>query len=65
MPARLVKIYARLSLGGSLDADFEKRFGVPLDEETLNQTHQIILVASELDLFTERIVAYRWHLQPS
>ncbi len=57
-PERLVQIYARFSLGGSLDADFEKRFGIPLDEETLNQTHQIILVASEIDLSTERIVAY-------
>lgn len=57
-PDRLVQIYGRFSNGGSLDADFEKRFGVPLDEETLNQTHQIILVASELDPSTERIVAY-------
>lgn len=57
-PDRLVQIYARFSNGGSLDADFEKRFGSPLDEETLNQTHQIILVAAELDPSTERIVAY-------
>jgi len=57
-PERLVQIYGRFSQGGSLDADFEKRFGNPLDEETLNQTHQIILVASELDASTERIVAY-------
>lgn len=57
-PDRLVQIYGRFSDGGSLDADFEKRFGVPLDEETLNQTHQIILVASERDPSTERIVAY-------
>lgn len=57
-PDRLVQIYSRFSNGGSLDADFEKRFGVPLDEETLNETHQIILVASELDPSTERIVAY-------
>lgn len=57
-PDRLVQIYARFSGGGSLDADFEQRFGIPLDEETLNQTHQIILVAAELDSSTERIVAY-------
>ena len=57
-PERLVQIYGRFSQSGSLDADFQKRFGVPLDEETLNQTHQIILVASELDASTERIVAY-------
>jgi len=57
-PERLVQIYARFSNGGSLDADFKQRFGTALDEETLNQTHQIILVAAELDPSTERIVAY-------
>lgn len=55
---RLVQIYQRFSNNGSLDADFRKRFGISLDEETLNQSHQIILVASELDASTERIVAY-------
>jgi hypothetical protein len=55
---RLVQIYERFSQGGSLDAAFQQRFGVPLDEDTLNQSHQIILVAAELDPSTERIVAY-------
>lgn len=55
---RILQIYQRFTGGSNLDADFQKRFGVPLDEETLNQSHQIILVASELDPSTERIVAY-------
>ncbi len=55
---RLQQIYARFSNASSLDIDFEKRFGIPLDEETLNLTHQIIIVAAELDPSTERIVTY-------
>lgn len=55
---RIVQIYQRFSKGGSLQADFQKRFGLVLDEDTLNHSHQIIIVASELDPSTERIVAY-------
>jgi Endonuclease NucS len=55
---RIVQIYGRFSGGRSLEADFQQRFGAPLDEETLNQAHQIIIVAAELDASTERIVAY-------
>lgn len=55
---RISQIYQRFTGGGNLDADFQQRFGVSLDEDTLNQSHQIILVASELDPSTERIVAY-------
>ncbi len=55
---RIAQIYERFSGGGSLGAAFQKRFGVALDEETLNHAHQIIIVAAELDPSTERIVAY-------
>lgn len=55
---KLVQMYERYSNGSSLNADFEKRFGRELDEETLNHFHQIIIVASELDLATERIINY-------
>lgn len=55
---RIVQIYSRFTGGGNLEADFHGRFGVELDEETLNQSHQIIIVASELDPSTERIVNY-------
>jgi Endonuclease NucS len=55
---RIVQIYAAYSGGGNLQGDFQKRFGAPLDEDSLNAAHQIIIVASELDSSTERIVAY-------
>lgn len=55
---KISQIYERFSLGGNLDDAFLKRFGSELDEDSLNQSHQIILVASELDDSTERIVGY-------
>ncbi len=57
-PEKIAQIYQRFSGGGNLDEAFKQRFGVELDEETLNQSHQIILVASELDAATERIIGY-------
>jgi uncharacterized protein YeaO (DUF488 family) len=57
-PDRLAQIYQRFSGGESLDDAFKRRFGVVLDEETLNQSHQILIVASELDPSTERIIGY-------
>ncbi len=55
---QIVNIYARFSNGGGLGEAFKQKFGVELDEESLNQSHQILLVASELDGSTERIVSY-------
>ena len=55
---KIIQIYERFSKGGNLDETFKKRFGVELDEENLNQSHQIILVAAELDGSTERIIGY-------
>lgn len=57
-PDRIAQIFQRFSGGKSLDTAFCERFGVPLDEETLNQSHQIIIVAAELDPSTERIIGY-------
>jgi hypothetical protein len=51
-------IYARFRPGRSLADDFRAQFGLPLDEETLNDTHQIVVVASSLDASSERIVGY-------
>jgi hypothetical protein len=39
------------------DAFFEK-FKVQLNEEDINSSHQIVVVASELDSSTERIIEY-------
>jgi hypothetical protein len=55
---KITQIYQRYSNGGNLDAAFKQRFGVKLDEETLNGSHQIILVAAELDNASERIITY-------
>ena len=55
---RIVQIYERFSKGGSLQEAFQQRFGAALDDESLNLTHQIIVVAAELDPSTERIIGY-------
>lgn len=54
----IAAIYAHFAPDHSLAQDFCERFGHELDEETLNQDHQIIIVAAELDNSTERIVDY-------
>jgi len=55
---KIAQIYERFSNGGNLDEAFKARFGSPLDEDSLNQSHQIIIVAAELDPSTERIIGY-------
>lgn len=57
-PERIVEIYRQFSSGRDLAEDFEQRFQRKLDEDELNQSHQIIIVAAELDASTERIVVY-------
>lgn len=42
----------------SLDDAFESKFKIPLDEEALNSSHQMVIVATEMDSSTERIVRY-------
>ena len=54
----IAAIYARFARGRDLKADFQARFGQPLDEETLNDSHQIVIVATHLDESSERIVGY-------
>jgi hypothetical protein len=57
-PDDIAAIYGRFAPGKSLADDFRQRFGHPLDEDSLNQNHQIIIVAASLDNSSERIVAY-------
>ena len=52
------RIYSRYSGGKELSVDFRARFNQPLDEEAINENHQIIIVAASLDASSERIVAY-------
>ena len=54
----IAAIYGRFATGKNLAEEFRKRFGVALNEEELNQNHQIIIVASSLNDSTERIVTY-------
>ncbi len=51
-------VYSRFNPFGDLEKDFELRFGCQLDDETINQSHQIIIVAASIDGATERIVNY-------
>jgi hypothetical protein len=57
-PDRIAQIYQRFSNGESLDEAFKRHFGTDLDEESLNASHQMVIVAAELDAATERIIAY-------
>jgi hypothetical protein len=42
----------------SLDENFENKFGIELNEENVNTSHKIIIVATEMDSSTERIISY-------
>jgi hypothetical protein len=57
-PEDIAAIYGRFAPNRSLAEDFRQRFGHDLDEESLKESHQIVVVASSLDDSTERIIAY-------
>lgn len=57
-PEDIAAIYSAFAPGHDLGADFKSRFGQPLDEDTLNTSHQIVVVASSIDDSTGRIVRY-------
>jgi hypothetical protein len=50
--------YARFRPQQSLSTDFAARFGQALDEDTINDSHQVVIVAATLDASSERIVSY-------
>ena len=54
----IYSVYARFKQDADLSTDFAEKFGCPLDGESLNQSHQIIIVAASIDESTERIVSY-------
>jgi hypothetical protein len=56
--AAIAAIYGRFRPQQSLAADFAARFGQPLDEDTINESHQVVIVAATLDASSERIVGY-------
>ena len=51
-------IYKRFAPGNDLLIEYKQRFGHELNEEWINESHQIIIVAASLDDSTERIVTY-------
>jgi hypothetical protein len=57
-PEDIAAIYDRFSPGRNLAGDFHARFGAELDEEALNHTHEVVIVAAALDADSERIVGY-------
>jgi hypothetical protein len=52
------RVYARFKPEHDLASDFRASFGQLLDEDAVNQNHQIVIVAASLDASSERIVAY-------
>jgi hypothetical protein len=54
----LAAIYKAFAPDKDLNSEFKDRFGLSLDEDSLNGSHQIVVVAAELDESTERIVTY-------
>ena len=54
----IAEVYSRFAPGRSLADDFRQRFGQELDDDTLNLSHQIVVVAASLDDSTERIIIY-------
>lgn len=54
----IAAIYSRFAPNRNLAEDFRNHFGQDLDEDSLNQSHQIVIVASSIDDSTERIVSY-------
>lgn len=57
-PQDIYGIYQKFSRGADLSDDFIQKFGISLEADSLNQSHQVIIVASSLDDSTERIVSY-------
>lgn len=61
--ATIAKIYENFSMKyqkkeNNLDSAFFDKFNYKIDEDELNSSHQIVIVASELDTSTERIIQY-------
>lgn len=54
----IAAIYHRFKPNGNLTDDFNAFFKSPLDEDELNNSHQVVVVAAHLDASTERIINY-------
>lgn len=54
----IAAIYSDKNPGKKLEEGFDDAFGISLPEQ-INQSHELMVVASELDSGTERIINYR------
>lgn len=54
---KIATIYSEKNPGKELEQGFDEAFGISLPEK-INQSHELIVVASELDPSTERIISY-------
>lgn len=54
----VAEIYGKFRPDHDLAKEFSERFGHVLDEDTINESHQVVIVAASLDPSTERIVNY-------
>jgi hypothetical protein len=54
----IAAIFDRYAPGKSLSVEFKNYFGHELAEDSLNESHQIVIVAGSLDDSTERIINY-------
>ena len=62
-PEKIARIYQDFAMQNELpiknfDEAFERKFGAKLNKEILNSSHQMVVVAAELDASTERIINY-------
>lgn len=56
--SKIYQNYKGNDSNASLANDFRIKFNKELEEESINSSHQLIIVASEMDLSTERITNY-------
>lgn len=60
---QLIEIYQRFAKSyqrphASLEEAFEDKFGITLDSVSLNENHELVIVATQLDTSSERIINY-------
>ncbi|TDK65838.1 endonuclease NucS domain-containing protein [Sapientia aquatica] len=54
----IANIYSKFAPGKNLSNEFQNKFGHDLDADSINESHQIVIVAGSLDDSTERIINY-------
>lgn len=55
---RIAKIYENKNNGDTIDAAYQRKFGRELDSDSINENTKIVIVATQMDNSTERIIRY-------